>query len=143
MGGDRWEASVAGYRVVVEPPYVTLSRGAWRLDVNMVHVHAVEVDRSLKWVFVGLLLVIVAVGVYRVAPRVELELASNLLVLISLVTFVTGVATAVYGWLNRYVLVIHYGGGKAVLRDGGKIVELAEHVRASVRRVALQEASEA
>jgi len=141
MEGEVWEAKIGKYIVVVSPPYITFMRGSWRLDINMAHVHAIEVDRSLKWVIIGLLVAAagVALAYYWPAEGVAgvLGLLTDIVMLVSLVMFMTGIATAIYGWLNRYMFTLYFGSGAISLRDGGSIVAVAERVRSSLEEFTL------
>ncbi len=55
--------------------------------------------------------------------------------IVFIVFFVIGLAIAIYGWLNRYKMIIYYPGGKIELRGSSNVYDLMVQLREALLKM--------
>jgi len=119
----RGEWRVKGYRLVVTDRRLLVSKGRRVQDIGLQHIVAVEVEEKWSDVIAGIVLVLLGVFIAGAVGA------------LGAIFIIIGLAAAVWGYLNRYVLVVSYGAREFKVKNGSSLIEIAQRLREHVVRV--------
>ncbi|ALL01416.1 hypothetical protein Pyrde_1370 [Pyrodictium delaneyi] len=125
-----WEGTIKGTRIAITNLRLIVTRGLWLKDVLLSSIHSVELTLSLRLVILGLFIALVLPAILILAAQPPgSEAPAQLHGTEFLPLTIVGLVMAAYGWINRYCIVIHYTGGKIVLRGDKNAHQLMIRLR--------------
>ena len=121
--GESVQASwrVKDLNIILTDRRVIIGKGGSVRDIALSHIVSIEVEEKWGDVIGGIVLSILG--------GIMLFLNITLISYIGIVLLLSGISIAIWGYYNRFFMVIIYGPRSYNFRDGEKLIEIAARIR--------------
>lgn len=127
--GEQVQASwrVKDLNIILTDRRVIIGKGGSVRDIALSHIVSIEVEEKLDEVIGGIVLSVL--GAILFVPNIIF------LSYLGLVLVLSGIGVAIWGYYNRFNMVIIYGPRSYNFRNGDKLIEIAARIRNYIMQV--------